>query len=213
MFEIIFLIFSLFPFWNAYYPDSGYPGLIFLNILPFSSNFLSLHLLCFLENVVYFIFLNLFLFILFIFGCVRSSLLWVGFLQLRWVEATLHCGVQASHCSGFSCCRARALGAWTSVVAARGLSSWASQALELRLSSCGAQAQLFCGMWHLPGPGLKHVSPALAGGFLTTVPPAKSLILFINSCTEVLKKLACFKLDHFSFFSGILQMHYIPLLF
>ena len=30
-------------------------------------------------------------------------------------------------------------------------------------------------MWDLPGPGLKPVSPALAGGFLTTVPPGKSL--------------------------------------
>ena len=36
--------------------------------------------------------------------------------------ATLRCGVQASHCSGFSCCRARALGTWASVVVARGLS-------------------------------------------------------------------------------------------
>ena len=30
-------------------------------------------------------------------------------------------------------------------------------------------------MWDLPGPGIKPVSPALAGGFLTTVPPEKSL--------------------------------------
>ena len=28
-------------------------------------------------------------------------------------------------------------------------------------------------MWDLPGPGLKPVSPALAGGFLTTAPPGK----------------------------------------
>ena len=28
-------------------------------------------------------------------------------------------------------------------------------------------------MWDLPGPGLKHVSPALAGGFLTTAAPGK----------------------------------------
>ena len=28
-------------------------------------------------------------------------------------------------------------------------------------------------MWDLPGPGPKPVSPALAGGFLTTVPPGK----------------------------------------
>ena len=28
-------------------------------------------------------------------------------------------------------------------------------------------------MWDLPGPGLEHVSSALAGGFLTTAPPGK----------------------------------------
>ena len=28
-------------------------------------------------------------------------------------------------------------------------------------------------MWDLPGPGLEPVSPALAGGFLITVPPGK----------------------------------------
>ena len=32
-------------------------------------------------------------------------------------------------------------------------------------------------MWDLPGAGLKPVSPALAGGFLTTAPPGKSLLL------------------------------------
>ena len=31
------------------------------------------------------------------------------------------------------------------------------------------------GMWDLPGPGLEPMSPALAGGFLTTAPPGKSL--------------------------------------
>ena len=29
-------------------------------------------------------------------------------------------------------------------------------------------------MWDLPGPGLEPLSPALAGGFLTTAPPGKS---------------------------------------
>ena len=29
-------------------------------------------------------------------------------------------------------------------------------------------------MWDLPRPGLKPMSPALAGGFLTTAPPGKS---------------------------------------
>ena len=37
------------------------------------------------------------------------------------------------------CCRARALGAWASVVMAHGLHSCGSQALERRLSSCGAR--------------------------------------------------------------------------
>ena len=31
-------------------------------------------------------------------------------------------------------------------------------------------------MWDLPGPGLEPMSPALAGGFLTTVPPGKSCL-------------------------------------
>ena len=87
------------------------------------------------------------------------------------------CRARASHCSGFSCCGARALGARASVVVAQGLSSCGSWALEHRLSSCGARARLLHGMWDLPGPGLKPVSPALAGGFLTTVPPGKSLSL------------------------------------
>ena len=34
-----------------------------------------------------------------------------------------NCGARASHCSGFSCCRAQALGMEASVVAACGLGS------------------------------------------------------------------------------------------
>ena len=30
------------------------------------------------------------------------------------------------------------------------------------------------GMWDLPRPGIEPMSPALAGGFLTTGPPGKS---------------------------------------
>ena len=33
-------------------------------------------------------------------------------------------------------------------------------------------------MWDLPGPGLEPVSPALAGGFLTTVPPGKPCVCY-----------------------------------
>ena len=86
---------------------------------------------------------------IYFFGCVGSLLLRVGFLQLRRAGTTLCCGARASHCGGFSCCGAQALGTRASVVVARGL------------SSCGAQAQLLRGMWDLPGPGLEPVFPAL----------------------------------------------------
>ena len=117
-----------------------------------------------------------FFLLLFLFGSVGSSLLHAGFLQLQRAGAPLRCSARASHCSGFSCSGAWALGTPALVVAARGLSSCGQRALERRLSSCGTRAQLLHSMWDLPGPGLKPVSNALAGGFLTTVPPGKSLL-------------------------------------
>ena len=42
-----------------------------------------------------------------------------------------------------------------------------------RLSNCGSRAQLLCGTWDLPRPGLEPVSPALAGRLSTTAPPGK----------------------------------------
>ena len=65
-------------------------------------------------------FFKKFIYLVFIFGFIGSLLL--------HAEATLHCGAWASHCSGFSCCRAWALGAQASIVVACGL------------SSCGARA-------------------------------------------------------------------------
>ena len=56
------------------------------------------------------------------------------------MRAFSSCGERASHCAGFSCCGAQALGAPASVVVAHGLSSCGTRALERRLSSCGAQA-------------------------------------------------------------------------
>ena len=47
-----------------------------------------------------------------------------------------------------------------------------------RLNSCGARAQSLCGMWNLPGPGVETTFPALAGRFLSTVPPGKSAAKF-----------------------------------
>ena len=42
-----------------------------------------------------------------------------------------------------------------------------------RLRSHGSWAQPLRGMWDLPRPGHEPVSPALAGGLSTTVPPGK----------------------------------------
>ena len=53
--------------------------------------------------------------------------------SLQKAGATLGCGVQASHCGGFPCCRAQALGR----ACFRGCSS---RALGHRLNSCGAPA-------------------------------------------------------------------------
>ena len=64
----------------------------------------------------------------FFFGYVGSLLLCSGFLQLQRVGATLCCGAWASHCSGFSCRGAQALGTRASAVVARGLSSCGSHA-------------------------------------------------------------------------------------
>ena len=64
-----------------------------------------------------------------------------------------------------------------------GFSSCGSRALERRLSSCGTRASLLRGMWNLPRPGLEPVSPALAGGFLTTAPPGKARASDFRSLT------------------------------
>ena len=49
-----------------------------------------------------------------------------------------------------------------------------------RLSNCGSQAQLLCGMWDPPRPGLEPVSPATAGRLSTTAPPEKPGKLFLR---------------------------------
>ena len=43
----------------------------------------------------------------------------LSLVVVRW--ATLCCSIRASHCSDFSCCRARALGTWASVLMTCGL--------------------------------------------------------------------------------------------
>ena len=64
-------------------------------------------------------------------------------------------GLWAFHQGGFSCWRTWALGC-------------------VGFNSCVTWSYLPRGMRNLPGPGIKPVSPALAGGFLATGPPRKS---------------------------------------
>ena len=68
--------------------------------------------------------------------------------------------VQASHC-GFRCCGA--------------------QAVKCGLSGCDAWTLLppHPTLWDLPGPRIKLMSPALAGGFLTIGPPGKYQLTFL----------------------------------
>ena len=91
----------------------------------------------------------------------------------------LRCCVQA-----FSSCGERGLLffeehglliAVASLVVEHGLQACRLQQLwHVGFSSCGTRAQLLCGMWDLPRPGIKPVSCALAGGLPTTAPPGKS---------------------------------------
>ena len=89
-------------------------------------------------------------------------------------------GYSSLQCAGFSLRWLLLL--WSMGSRCTGFSSFGSRAVEHRLSSCGARAWLLCGMWGLPGPGLEPVSPALAGGFLTTTPPGMPNRYILNEC-------------------------------
>ena len=134
---------------------------------------------------------------LFIFGCAGSSFLHAGFLQLQRWGLLSYCSILASHCGGFSCCRAQARDAQASVVVACRRSSCDLSVLgHVGVSSCGTGAyQLWLegprvcrlqqlqltgsvALWHVESSQrIKPVSHGLARRFLSTVPPEKSLIL------------------------------------
>ena len=78
--------------------------------------------------------------------------------MLHWIFVAAHqlplvmeskgcacCGAQSSHCGGFSCCGARALGMWASVVVVHGLSSWGTQASVVMVH--GLSCFLACGIF------------------------------------------------------------------
>ena len=88
--------------------------------------------------------------------------------SLHWL---LLLGSTGSRCTGFSNSSIR-------------LCSCGSRALECGLSSYGTRAhtcQLLQGMWNPYGPEVEPMSPALAGEFLSTASPGKSLLCFLNS--------------------------------
>ena len=50
--------------------------------------------------------------------------------------------------------------------------------------------EYWCGLvfppsWDLPNPGIKPMSPTLAGGFFTTKPPGKPCVYFISSVLQL----------------------------
>ena len=131
-----------------------------------SSNFPESYLLLFLfgthlhSGKVHHLLASVFIFYLFVFGCAGSSLLWEFFFIVMasgGYPAFVVCRLLTVR---FSCCKARAVGASASAVVAP------------RIYSTGSTVVTH-GPWDLPGPGLKLMSPALAGGFFTTEPPGK----------------------------------------
>ena len=99
------------------------------------------------------------------FGYAGSFLLWGLFLLLQQARATLWL-----QCAGVSLQSLLLLQGTGSIL--HGLSSCVSQALEHRLNS-GTWALLLHSTWDLPRPGIESMSPALAGGFLSTELPGK----------------------------------------
>ena len=96
----------------------------------------------------------------------------LGFCCCPWAFSSCHIQgpfvvVHGLLVAGISRCWAQALGSWASVVAAH------------RLSSCGTRFSCSAACGIFTGWGSNSHSPALAGGFLSTVPPEKSIILFI----------------------------------
>ena len=113
-----------------------------------------------------------------IFGCAGSLLLSGLFSSCGNRELLSSCSVWASQ-------KQWLLWLWNTGFRVQGLSSCHSQALEHRFSSCGVLAYLLLGMWDLPGPGIKPVSPALTDRFPCTVPPGKSLKLFFCLARDI----------------------------
>ena len=144
--------------------------LIFPDIVWVRMHFVLELLLFFFFNFIY----------LFIFGCVGSLLLYMGFLQLWREGATLHCSAQVSHCGGFSCCRAQALGARASVVVAHRLQSAGSVIVAHGLS-CSAAYGIFPAQGSNPVPRIDRQTL----NHCATREALELLMISISSFTQV----------------------------
>ena len=122
LFSILSLLLFLLTVLGLFFSFSSFFKFLKSQIIDMKAFFLSF----FLKFIYLFIYS-------FIFGCIGSLLLHAGFLQLRRVGSTLHCGARASDCGGFSCCRAWNPGVWASVVVARGLQSAGSVVVAHKL--------------------------------------------------------------------------------
>ena len=106
------------------------------------------------------------------FGFIYLWLHWVFVAARGLSPVAVSRGCTSLECAGFSL--RWPLPLWSTGSRRASFSSCGTRAPERRLSSCGTRAQLLCGMWDPPRPGLEPVSPALAGGLPTTAPPGKS---------------------------------------
>ena len=122
-----------------------------------------------INNMGPFNFFNINLFIYF-------WLCWVFFAACRLSLVAESGGYSLLRCTGFSL-------RWLLLLQSTGsrhvgFSSCSSWALERRLSSCGAWASCSAACGIFPDQGSNPCPLALAGRFLTTVPPGKSLSYF-----------------------------------
>ena len=69
-------------------------------------------------------------------------------------------------------------------------------------------------MWNLPRPGIESMSPALAGGFLTTRPPGESWVgvfIFLNFYKHIFLFLFNFYFYFILLYNTVLVLPYIDM--
>ena len=116
---------------------------------------------------------SIFCFLFCFFSFLKNFLLhWVFVAACGLFLVVVSGGYSSLRCAGFSL-------KWFLLLQSTGSRHAGSVVVAHGLSSCGSWALLLHGMWDLPRPGLEPMSPALAGGFLTTAPPGKPSFWFL----------------------------------